>query len=256
MSWDVQDLSRRLPMLPEDLAAIVAAAGQAGIARRELLGFAEDAAKMGVAFDTTAADAGQTMATWRTAFRMLQPEVVELADKINYLGNTGPASVAKISDVVNRIGALGDVAGLKSGPLAALGATVAGMGIESEVSATGIKNLLLTLASGEGATLRQRKAFAALSLDATQVATALQDDAGGAILMVLRRMRELPKAAQAAKMTQLFGRESIGAIAPLLTNLELLEKNLGKGQRCAAVRRLDGQGNTRRAWRPPRTPCS
>ncbi|AFJ75500.1 phage tail tape measure protein [Stenotrophomonas phage Smp131] len=228
MGDDIQELSRRLPMVPTDIAKIVAAAGQAGIASTELTRFAEDAAKMGVAFDTTAEDAGQTMATWRTAFRMGQDDVVVLADKINYLGNTGPASVQKISEVVNRIGALGEVAGLGSGPLAALGATVAGMGIESEVSATGIKNMLLTLSSGEAATARQVASFDKLGLKAGDLAKAMQDDAGGAILDVLEKLKQLPKAEQAATMTQLFGRESIGAIAPLLTNLDLLKENLGK----------------------------
>ncbi|AZK85845.1 phage tail tape measure protein [Xanthomonas oryzae] len=228
MGRDVENLSMRLPMLPAEIAKIVAAAGQAAIPRQELVRFAEDAAKMGVAFDSTAEEAGQTMATWRTAFRMGQAEVVVLADKINYLGNTGPASVNKISAVVNRIGALGEVAGLQSGPLAALGATVAGMGIESEVSATGIKNMLLTLASGESATKSQREAFDKLGIKATAMAQVMQKDAGGAIMSVLQKLRALPKAEQAATMTQLFGRESIGAIAPLLTNLELLQGNFAK----------------------------
>lgn len=228
MGLDIEDLSRRLPMVPTEIAKIVAAAGQASIPRKELLRFAEDATKLGVAFDTTAEDAGQTMATWRTAFRMGQAEVVTLADKINYLGNTGPASVQKISDVVNRIGALGEVAGLQSGPLAALGATVAGMGIESEVSATGIKNMLLTLSSGEAATKRQLVAFDQLGLSAKSMAQDMQKDAGGAILNVLERLKKLPAASQAATMTTLFGRESIGAIAPLLTNLDLLKTNFDK----------------------------
>ncbi|MEG8128034.1 phage tail tape measure protein [Xanthomonas hortorum pv. gardneri] len=228
MGRDVENLSTRLPMLPAEIAKIVAAAGQAAIPRQELVRFAEDAAKMGVAFDSSAEDAGQTMATWRTAFRMGQAEVVVLADKINHLGNTGPASVNKISAVVNRIGALGEVAGLQSGPLAALGATVAGMGIESEVSATGIKNMLLTLASGESATKSQREAFDKLGIKATAMAEVMQKDAGGAIMSVLQKLRALPKAEQAATMTQLFGRESIGAIAPLLTNLELLQGNFAK----------------------------
>lgn len=228
MSQDVEDLSRRLPMVPADIAKIVAAAGQASIPREELVRFAEDAAKMGVAFDTSAEEAGQTMATWRTAFKMGQDDVVVLADKINYLGNTGPASVQKISEVVNRIGALGEVAGLGSGPLAALGATVAGMGIESEVSATGIKNMLLTLSSGDAATKSQITAFKKLGLNAKDMANAMQKDAGGAIVGVLEKLKTLPKAEQAATMTQLFGRESIGAIAPLLTNLELLKGNFDK----------------------------
>jgi len=228
MGTDIENLSMRLPLLPTEIAQIVAAAGQANIPRQELVRFAEDAAKMAVAFDSTAEESGQTMATWRTAFRMTQDGVTGLADKINYLGNTGPANVNKITDVVNRIGALGEVAGLQSGPLAALGATVAGMGIESEVSATGIKNLLLTLASGDAATKRQRQAFEDLGLDAGKMAKLMQSDANGAILKVLQSLRKLPKASQAATMTQLFGRESIGAIAPLLTNLELLETNFRK----------------------------
>ena len=228
MGQDIEDLSRQLPIVPNDIAKIVAAAGQASIPREELLRFAESAAKMGVAFDTSAEDAGQTMATWRTAFRMSQDDVTVLADKINHLGNTGPASVQKISEVVNRIGALGEVAGLGSGSLAALGATVAGMGIESEVSATGIKNMLLTLSAGDAATARQGAAFEKLGLGATEVAKAMQDDAGGAILGVLDKLKMLPAHEQAAAMTTLFGRESIGAIAPLLTNLDLLKENFGK----------------------------
>ncbi|RBD10261.1 phage tail tape measure protein, partial [Xanthomonas oryzae pv. oryzae] len=96
------------------------------------------------------------------------------------------------------------------------------------VSATGIKNMLLTLASGESATKSQREAFDKLGIKATAMAQVMQKDAGGAIMSVLQKLRALPKAEQAATMTQLFGRESIGAIAPLLTNLELLQGNFAK----------------------------
>ncbi|SUI45945.1 transglycosylase [Salmonella enterica subsp. indica] len=57
--------------------------------------FANDAVKMGVAFDTTAEESGQMMAQWRTAFKLTQEDVVVLADKINYLGNTGPGKCGR-----------------------------------------------------------------------------------------------------------------------------------------------------------------
>ncbi|MDR2654546.1 MAG: phage tail tape measure protein [Oscillospiraceae bacterium] len=44
-----------------------AAAGQSNIPKEELLDFAESAAKMGIAFDAGAEEAGQMMAQWRTA---------------------------------------------------------------------------------------------------------------------------------------------------------------------------------------------
>ncbi|EDQ1630749.1 phage tail tape measure protein, partial [Salmonella enterica] len=134
MSDDILTLSTQLPMAAEGIAEIVAAGGQAGIARSDLMQFANDAVKMGVAFDTTAEESGQMMAQWRTAFKLTQEDVVVLADKINYLGNTGPANAKKISDIVTRIGPLGGVAGVASGEIAAMGATIAGMGVESEIA--------------------------------------------------------------------------------------------------------------------------
>ena len=71
-------------MSAEGLAKIVAAGGQSGIARQDLTAFAESAAKMGIAFDVTADQAGEMMAKWRTAFKMDQKQVETLADKINF----------------------------------------------------------------------------------------------------------------------------------------------------------------------------
>ena len=225
MGKDILDLSTRIPIAAEGLAQIVAAGGQSGIARDELLGFAESAAKMGVAFDITAEQAGDMMAKWRTAFKMGQSDVVKLADKINFLGNTTAASAPLISDVVTRIGPLGSVGGVASGEIAALGASLVGSGVTSEIAATGIKNLILALVSGESATKSQNEAFAALGLNAVDMAKYMQKDARGAILSVLEAVQRLDKEQQASVMAELFGKESISAIAPLLSNLDALKTN-------------------------------
>lgn len=225
MGKDILNLSTRIPMVAEGLAQIVAAGGQSGIARDELLGFAESAAKMGVAFDITAEQAGDMMAKWRTAFKMGQSDVVKLADKINFLGNTTAASAPLISDVVTRIGPLGSVGGVASGEIAALGASLVGSGVTSEIAATGIKNLILALVSGESATKSQNEAFAALGLNAVDMAKYMQKDARGAILSVLEAVQRLDKEQQASVMAELFGKESISAIAPLLSNLDALKTN-------------------------------
>lgn len=226
MNKDILNLSKNIPMTAQGLAAIVAAGGQAGIARQDLLAFAEAAAKMGTAFDITADEAGDMMAKWRTAFKMNQKDVVELADKINYLSNKTAASAPLISDVVTRIGPLGEVGGVASGEIAALGASLVGSGIQSEVAATGIKNLILTMVAGESASKSQNEAFETLGFNAAEMAVRMQKDAKGAILDVLKALKGLDKAKQGAVLQNLFGKESIGAIAPLLSNLEGLEKNL------------------------------
>lgn len=226
MNKDILNLSKNIPMTAQGLAAIVAAGGQAGIARQDLLAFAESAAKMGTAFDITADEAGDMMAKWRTAFKMNQEDVVKLADKINYLSNKTAASAPLISDVVTRIGPLGEVGGVASGEIAALGASLVGSGIQSEIAATGIKNLILTMVAGESASKSQNEAFETLGFNAAEMAVRMQKDAKGAILDVLKALKGLDKAKQGAVLQNLFGKESIGAIAPLLSNLEGLEKNL------------------------------
>ena len=227
MGQDVLDMSERLPMAATGIAAIVAAGGQAGFAAGELKQFAEDAVKMGIAFDQTAEQSGDMMAKWRTSFKLTQPEVVKLADQINYLSNIGPSSAAQISDIVTRIGPLGAIAGLASGQIAAMGATLAGVGVPSEVAATGMKNFMLALTKGGSATKQQAQAFKSLRLDVKQVAQSMQKDAQGTIEDVLARIAKVDPSKQAGLLTELFGTESVSAIAPLLTNLDLLKKSFG-----------------------------
>lgn len=228
MGDQVLDLSERLPMAAEGIAQIVAAGGQAGIAREELGRFAEDAVKMGVAFDQTADQSGEMMAKWRTAFKMTQDGVVELADQINYLGNTGPANTKQISAVVTAIGPLGEVAGLSAAQIAAMGATLAGVGVAQDVAATGMKNFMLTLGAGTAAGKKQQDTFKALRLSAADVAKGMQTDAEGTIKRVLAAVGKVDPSKQAAVLTQLFGKESVAAIAPMLTNLDLLSDNFAK----------------------------
>ena len=228
MGNDILEMTKTIPMAAQDLAQIVAAGGQSGIAREDLTGFAESAAKMGVAFDISAGQAGDMMAKWRTAFKMNQTEVVDLADKINYLGNTTAASAPLISDVVTRIGPLGEVGGVAAGEIAALGASMVGSGIQSDVAATGLKNMILALTAGESATKSQVGALNELGLSAEDVAQGMQDNAKETILKVLNSIRGLDKVKQASVLSDLFGKESLGAIAPLLSNLDGVQDNLNK----------------------------
>ncbi|WP_276789938.1 phage tail tape measure protein [Veillonella magna] len=228
MNQDILQLTRSIPMSATEIATLVASAGQAGIEKTGLLDFAEAAGKMGVAFDISAEQAGDMMAKWRTSFKMGQNDVNDLADKVNYLGNTTAASAPAIADVVTRIGPLGDIGGVASGEIAALGASMVGSGVQSEVAATGIKNLILGLTVGEGATKSQAAAFTALGLDASTMAKRMQTDAKGAIMDVFKALKGLDADKRTAVLSDLFGKESIQAISPLLSNLDALQNNFDK----------------------------
>lgn len=237
MSNDFLDMSEKIPMAANELATIAAAAGAAGVGmdrfgkpmrnqRQQLLEFTNDAAEMSVAFDMTADIAGETMAKWRTAFELPQAGVRALGDGVNALTNRFGGKAANVTDIITRIGPLGKVAGLAAPEIAALGSTLDSIGIPSEVAATGIKNTMLALTKGAAATKGQQAAFQALGLEATDVGKRMQKDASGAIIDVMERIGKLDADKQSGILTQLFGSESVAAIAPMLTNLDGLKQRL------------------------------
>lgn len=227
MSQDILDMSTRLPMAANDIATIVAAGGQAGIAASGLEQFATDAVKMGVAFDQTAQSSGQEMAQWRVSLGLTQAQVETLGDQINYLGNTGPVASNQLTDVLTRVGTLGKLAHLSAGEIAALGATVSAAGIQTDVAATGIKRVITTLAGGH-ITKLQRAAFHALRLNPKKVAADMQKDGKKAILEVFTALSHVAPGKQIGITKALFGQESLEAIAPLLANIKLLIDNFNK----------------------------
>ncbi|WP_438852486.1 phage tail tape measure protein [Brevundimonas nasdae] len=222
---DLVNMSTRLPVAADGLGLIAAAGARAGVPLADLVGFTETAAKMGVAFDLSAEDAGTMMATWRSAFGMGQKDVVQLANQVNALTNAYGGTPAAVSEMITRIGPLGKVAGVSAGSIGALAQLMNSVGLESEIGATGIKNMMLALSKGEAATKAQKKAFTDLGLDASKVSQQMQTDSQGAITSVLEAIAKLPEAQQAGMLTQLFGSESVAAIAPLLTRLDALKRN-------------------------------
>ncbi|MDU8519669.1 phage tail tape measure protein, partial [Pseudomonas syringae pv. actinidifoliorum] len=223
MGADILDLSERLPESANGIAAIVAAGAKANVPREELTGFASDAVKMGVAFDQTAAESGDMMASWRSSFQMTQPQVAALSEKINVLG--GNNLEKKIATMVTAMGPLGPVAGLASGQLAAMGATLASVDVPADVAASGMKRFMQSLTEGGAA---KAGAFEALQLDVNQLTQGMQSDPSGTIEKVLTAVSSVDPDKQSDVITQLFGAESLGAITPLLANLDVLRSNLAK----------------------------
>ncbi|HBD2171346.1 TPA: phage tail tape measure protein, partial [Escherichia coli] len=94
--------------------------------------------------------------------------------------------------------------------------------------ATGIKNFMLSLTAGDSATKSQKKVLRSLRISPKKLAADMQKDARGAMLHVLDSLAKLPKEKQVAALNELFGKESSGSIAPLLTNLDLLRTNFNR----------------------------
>ena len=215
-------ITTEIPMSYKEIGELAAAGAQGGIETVDLSKFSELASKMGVAFDMEAGEAGQKMANWKAAFGMDMNELKALGDKVNYLGNNSAASASSISNVISRVGALGEVAGVGSGEVAGLGAAMIAMGTQDDVAATGIKKVLTTLAAGGNKATKNY-----LGMGGADLSKAMKADGAGTIIEVFEKIKALNPEKQTAALKDIFGQQNIGSIAPLLNNLDLVKDYLG-----------------------------
>lgn len=214
-----------LGLKSEELAAIITEGAKNGVEKDKLFDFAESAAKMKVAFDMTAEEAGNAMMKWRTTMNLTQDEAVNLADAVNYVGDKMATNGKEITEVLVRQGAVITNAGLDEIQATALSAAVLSGSASTEIAATATKNLLLSLTAGESASGGQKDALTALGFDPAQLAKEMQNNAPKTVEQVLLAIKEQDADVQTALMKNLFGSESIGSIAPLLQNLDNFRKS-------------------------------
>lgn len=215
-----------IPMAADGIAAIVAAAGQSGIAAGELTEFAGMAAKVAVAWETAAGDTGEALAKLKTGLGLTLAETGLLADAINHLGNNSAASAPEILKVVRNVGPMGKQFGFTTEQVAALGAAMVGSGFEAEVASTSLLNVGRALTQGASGSARFRKAMQAIGKDSAKVAKDMQTDAVGTLKSVLEQIGKAPKHRQASLISDIFGDEA-RALGPLISNVELLDQVLG-----------------------------
>lgn len=209
-----------------EAAAISAAAGSSGIkGTDEIMRFTKSAAKMAVAFDMAAADAGASMSAWRQSMALDQDGAEKLGNAINFITNNIGGKASALSGVMQRQGATALASGLNPEQGAALAGAMLSTGSSEEVAATTMKNLLGALTRGKSATKSQREAVESLGFDSEQLAEDMQSAPIKTIQSVFKAISEAPIEEQSALVSQLFGDESKGGIMPLLKNMALLDKS-------------------------------
>lgn len=218
MSGSLLDMSTRIPMTASGLGAIMAAAGQAGIAQNELLRFTEDAAKMGVAFDLSGEQAGAAMSGLRSIFSLTQDQVVSLGDAINFLSNNMDAKASDLLNVANRAGSTAKLFGLSGQQLNALGATFLALKTPPETAATGINAMLMKMATADKQNKSFQEGLERIGLSAESLKRAVATDGQAAIFMLLERIKESKDVM--GNLSDLFGLEYADDIAKLVGSLD------------------------------------
>lgn len=224
---DAQAMSSRTGKSFEDVVAIMTAAAQAGLGktREEMLGVAEQATKMSIAWGVSAEQAGKSLATWQAAMGLTAEQSRHTANVINALSNEMNAEAGEIDQIFTRMGPLMKASGFSTQNIAALATAFKAAGAEVEVSGTAMKNFVNVLAAGESGLTDARKGiYKYLQIDPNELQKQLQTDAMGAVMRVLQALQRVRPEERNSIMGQLFGQESLAAIAPLMSEYKTLLK--------------------------------
>lgn len=224
---DAQAMSSRTGKSFEDIVTIMTAAAQAGLGktREEMLGVAEQATKMSIAWGVSAEQAGKSLATWQAAMGLTAEQSRHTADVINALSNEMNAEAGEIDQIFTRMGPLMKASGFSTQNIAALATAFKAAGAEVEVSGTAMKNFVNVLAAGESGLTDARKGiYKYLQIDPNELQKQLQTDAMGAVMRVLQALQRVRPEERNSIMGQLFGQESLAAIAPLMSEYKTLLK--------------------------------
>ena len=235
MGNDILKLTRTIPMAGEEIAAIVAAGGQSGVARENLLGYAKDAATMGVAFDMAAGDAGEAMATMANVLGKPITEMAQFGDVINHLSDNANSKAKDIVNVITRVGSDTKMLGLSENQAAALGSTFLSMGKAPELAAQagkGMASAFLQLKAGA-----HEKELKQLGFTTKSFAAAMNKDAQGAISSFIEKVKKMPKDKQYPLLAKVFGKQYADDVLLLAQNTGEYNRQLG------LLQETDEQGN-------------
>lgn len=246
MGNDILKLTRTIPMAGEEIAAIVAAGGQSGVARENLLSYAKDAATMGVAFDMAAGDAGEAMATMANVLGKPITEMAQFGDVINHLSDNANSKAKDIVNVITRVGSDTRMLGLSEKQSAALGSTFLSMGKAPELAAQAVKGMssaFLQLKAGD-----HEKELKQLGFTTKSFAAAMNKDAQGAISSFIEKVKKMPKDKQYPLLAKVFGKQYADDVLLLAQNTGEYNRQLGLLQETDANGNLKYIGSMQREF--------
>lgn len=248
---DILEMTRTIPMSKEELAGIAASGGQLGIAEKDLKSFTTTIAKMGVAFDMPAEQAGDSMAKLANIYKIPISQIDKLGDAVNQLSNSSPAKAADIVNTLGRVGGVAKQFGLTELQTASLSNAFIALGRSPEVAGTSINGMLTKLMTADKQGAKFQKALKNMGLESKSLKKAIAQNGEQALMDFLKQVEKLPKENQMGALVDLFGLEYADDVAALVGGLDTYRKSIeelkktGKDGKASFIGSMDKEFSAR-----------
>ena len=223
---ELKQLSLQIPLSANELAAIAASGGQLGVADKDLIGFTTTVAKMGVAFDMSADQAGDAMAKLSNVMQIPIKEIDRIGDMINTISNNSPAKAREIVAALSQVGSSVKSAGYSEQFSVGLTGALIAQGREASVTANAIESMITSFSTLDMATKRQIVGFNKLGINHNDFAKRFKEDGQAATLEFFDLVNQLPTEERTGVVSSIIGLNYGGDILSLANNTALLGNNL------------------------------
>lgn len=225
----IDAISRSAPVSTQELLDLAQAAGQMGVSGSENLEkFSLTVAKLGRASDLAGEEAAKSLARILNVTGESVGQVDTLASVIVSLGNNFAASESEIARMTTEVARATGVFGTSSAEAAAMGTTMAALGIQAEVGGSAVGRSMMAIGNAVTAGGKSLNDFAsALDLNAQTLQELFAQDRTKAFEYFLQQVGELGIGAGVAlKQVGLGGQEIAKTIIPLAGNTELFARSM------------------------------
>ncbi|WP_440102375.1 phage tail tape measure protein [Glutamicibacter mishrai] len=149
LEGELRNLAKTLPSTHTEIAAVAEAAGQLGVARKDISGFTKTMIDLGESTNLTAEDAATNIAQISNVMGTMEREgskgVERFGSALVALGNDGASTESDILSMAQRISGAGATLGASEADVLALSNTLASMGIKAELGGGVTTRVLLKM---------------------------------------------------------------------------------------------------------------
>ena len=145
LSADIKQMSTEVATSADDIAEVVAIAGQLGIETDYLTDFARTMIDLGTSTDIVASDAASTLAKFANITGMDQSQFGNLGAALVDLGNNYATTESSIMTMSMRLAAAGHQVGLSEAQILGFAAALSSVGIEAEMGGSAFSKALVKM---------------------------------------------------------------------------------------------------------------
>lgn len=182
MEKSIRSMTKKMPASANEIASVVEAAGQLGIQKENMTGFAQVMIDLGESTNIGSDEAASALARLANITGMPQTEFDRLGSTIVDLGNNFATTESEIVDMGMRLAGTGNLIGLSEAQIMALATSMTSVGINAEAGGSAFSRVMQKMNTAVVSGGAELEGFAKVSgMSAEEFAAKWQSDPQDAI---------------------------------------------------------------------------